>query len=253
MSFKKQVYLFLGAPGSGKTTYAFILNEFLISLGKRTAYVNLDCSNNSLLNDVSVDFRDIILGEEILPELHIGPNCSIFFSIEYLLENLDWLEMETKIITSKNYTTYFLFDLPGQIELFTHHESLRKMVRKFKRNKFSFSTLILSDSFFWYDKTNFHILALSNLMMVFNIETAFFHILTKTDLIKKYEQYEENKIEEKSKIFQDETQNIFSWSNKFRFSIEDVILDFGMIYPTPINLNQNIHLLNLVKNLEKLN
>ena len=59
------------------------------------------------------------------------PNCSIFFSIEYLLENLDWLEMQTKILTSKNYINYFLFDLPGQIELFTHHESLRKMVRKF--------------------------------------------------------------------------------------------------------------------------
>lgn len=253
MTLKNQVYLFLGAPGSGKTTYANVLNGFLKSIGKRTAYVNLDCSNNSLMNKISVDFRDIILGEEILPELHIGPNCSIFFSIEYLLQNLDWLEIETKIIKSKNYETYFLFDLPGQIELFTHHEGIRKMVRKFKRNNFSFSTLILSDSFFWYDKTNFHILALSNLMMVFNTETAFFHILTKTDLVKMFQKYEKKKIEEKSKISQDETQNIFSWSNKFRFSIEDVILDFGMIYPTPIDLNQNIHLLNLVKNLEKLN
>jgi len=61
------------------------------------------------------------------------------------------------------------------------------------------------------------------------------------------------KVEEKSKISHEETQNIFSWSNKFKFSIEDVVLDFGMIYPTPIDLNKNIHLLNLVKNLEKLN
>jgi len=197
----KHVYLFLGAPGSGKTTYAYTLNEFLKSLGKRAVYVNLDCSNKSLMNNVHIDFRDIILGEEIIPELHIGPNCSIFFSIEYLLENLDWLEMQTKILTSKNYINYFLFDLPGQIELFTHHESLRKMVRKFKRNKFSFSTLILSDSFFWYDKTNFHILALSNLMMVFNIETAFFHILTKTDLVKKFVKYEKKKSRRKIKNF----------------------------------------------------
>ena len=126
------------------------------------------------------------------------------------------------------------------------------MVKKFKQNQFSFSTLILSDSFFWYDKTNYHILALSNLMMIFNTETAFFHILTKTDLVKNFTQNEKKKREENSKKIQNFNQNIFSWGNKLKFSIEDFIYDFGFTYPLSIDLFQNSHLLNLIKKLEKL-
>ena len=252
MKVNKKIFLFLGAPGSGKTTYSQTLNGFLLSLGKKSVYVNLDCSNNFLSNCNSIDFREIMFGEEILSELHIGPNCSVFFSIEYLMENLEWLEYEMEIYYSKNRVEYFLFDLPGQMELFTHYRALKKVVKKFKQNQFSFSTLILSDSFFWYDKTNYHVLALSNLMMIFNIETAFFHILTKTDLVKNLPQYEKKK-KENSKIFKHRDQNIFSWSDKLKFSIEDFIFDFGFTYPTAINLYQNSNILNLIKKLEKFN
>ena len=252
MKINKKIFLFLGAPGSGKTTYSQTLNGFLLSLGKKSVYVNLDCSNNFLSNCNSIDFREIMFGEEILSELHIGPNCSVFFSIEYLIENIEWLESKMEILNTKNQIEYFLFDVPGQMELFTHNKALKKMVKKFKQNQFSFSTLILSDSFFWYDKTNYHILALSNLMMIFNTETAFFHILTKTDLVKNFTQNEKKKREENSKKIQNFNQNIFSWGNKLKFSIEDFIYDFGFTYPLSVDLFENSHLLNLIKKLEKL-
>lgn len=184
MNHKNNIIIFLGAPGSGKTTYANTLYDFFICLKKKVVYIDLDCSNTIKRKKNSIDFKDILIGEEILSELHIGPNSSIFFSIEYLEKNLGWLEFEIFNFSSKSESTYFFLDFPGQIELFTHHCQIRNIIRTLKKNGFSLSSFLLSDSFFWYDRTNFHILALSNLMMILNTETSFFHILTKTDLVK---------------------------------------------------------------------
>jgi hypothetical protein len=42
--------------------------------------------------------------------------------MEYIEQNLDWLE---EAIKTRCAGKYILFDLPGQVELFTHHESVR--------------------------------------------------------------------------------------------------------------------------------
>ncbi len=48
------------------------------------------------------------------------------YCLEYLEANVDWLEAKLRA----NAGAYFLFDLPGQIELFTHHTSLRHILDK---------------------------------------------------------------------------------------------------------------------------
>ena len=249
MNNKNYIILFLGAPGSGKTTYANTLYDFFIFLKKKVVYVDLDCSNTTRRKINSIDFKDILIGEEILPELHIGPNSSIFFSIEYLQKNLGWLEFE--IFNLQAESTYFFLDFPGQIELFTHHWGIRDIIRTLKKNGFFLSSFLLSDSFFWYDRTNFHILALSNLMMILNTETSFFHILTKTDLVKNLNLFKKKMEKKSNKIFSRKDRTIFSWSDKLRYSVEDILLDFGIINPIPINLNENIQLLTLKRHLEQ--
>jgi GTPase SAR1 family protein len=248
---KNLITLIIGAPGSGKSTYSHLLIDFYNSLGRNAIYVNLDCSATSTFDKKKIDFKNILIGEEILSELHIGTNSSIFFSIEYLQSNLEWLESEIKTFETKSKKNYYFFDLPGQIELFTHHCGIRNIIRKLNKNNFFLSSLILSDSFFWFDKTNSYMVALSNLMMIFNTELPFFHVLTKTDLLKKNFITRKTVKKDNFKIYKKNFKDIFSWSNNLKFSIEDIILDFGMINPTPINPFESIHLLNLIKHLDK--
>ena len=49
-----------------------------------------------------------------------------FFLLRYLIENLDWLEEQLDEVEDD----YILFDLPGQIELYTHIPVMRQLADK---------------------------------------------------------------------------------------------------------------------------
>ena len=136
------------------------------------------------------------------------------------------------------------------MELFTHHNGLRRVIKKFNKNKFSITTLLLNDPFFWYDETNFHILALLNLLIIFNTEISFYHILTKIDLLLKYNLLNRVVRGKKWEKYKDEPENFSIWNLKLKYSLEDIIFDFGVMNPNPLNLSENKHLLSLVKNLD---
>ena len=57
-------------------------------------------------------------------ELRFGPNGGLVFCMEFLLENLEWLE-ET---LGEDDDDYVIFDCPGQIELYTHMNLMRRLV-----------------------------------------------------------------------------------------------------------------------------
>ena len=54
-------------------------------------------------------------------ELRFGPNGALLFCMQYLMENSDWLKEEL----GENEDDYILFDCPGQIELYTHMNTIR--------------------------------------------------------------------------------------------------------------------------------
>jgi hypothetical protein len=57
-----------------------------------------------------------------MEELELGPNGGLVYCMEYIEQNLDWLKEQ---LATKCKGKYILFDLPGQVELFTHHGSVR--------------------------------------------------------------------------------------------------------------------------------
>ena len=71
----------------------------------------------------------------------LGPNGGIIYALETLEANFEWLqEGLTKLggIAAANSVwltvdDYILFDCPGQVELFTHHDSLRHIFRKLEK------------------------------------------------------------------------------------------------------------------------
>ena len=53
----------------------------------------------------------------------LGPNGGVLYALEELEQNMDWLEKGLSELGED----YVLFDCPGQVELYTHHSSLRNI------------------------------------------------------------------------------------------------------------------------------
>jgi GTPase SAR1 family protein len=84
--------------------------------------------------EMASDIRDLISLEDAMEDddLKFGPNGGLIFCMEYFAQNFDWLESELGDYEDD----YFLFDCPGQIELYTHIPVMRNLVR-FLQNKYS--------------------------------------------------------------------------------------------------------------------
>ena len=89
--------------------------------------VNLDPGNDVLPYECAVDVMELISLEDAMEELGLGPNGGLVYCMEYLEKNLDWLEEK---ISAECAGKYVLFDCPGQVELFTHHHSMRNIAEK---------------------------------------------------------------------------------------------------------------------------
>lgn len=59
----------------------------------------------------------------------LGPNGGVLYALEELEENWEWMEDGLKELGED----YVLFDCPGQVELFTHHESLRRVFLRIQK------------------------------------------------------------------------------------------------------------------------
>lgn len=122
----------IGPPGSGKTTYCLGMQEFLSAIGRKVAVVNLDPANEGIPYQCAVDISELITLTDVMENLKLGPNGGLIYCMEYLEANFDWLQ--EKLSQFRGH--YFLFDCPGQVELFTHHNSLRNIFAQLARWNF---------------------------------------------------------------------------------------------------------------------
>jgi GPN-loop GTPase len=61
----------------------------------------------------------------------------MMYCLEYLHANLDWLEDRLAPFRDAGY--YFLFDCPGQAELYTHHEAFWRIVQRLGKQDYNVS------------------------------------------------------------------------------------------------------------------
>lgn len=113
--------LVIGPPGSGKTTYCEAMRRHLAARGRDVAIVNLDPANERPPYECAVDIASLITVDDAAAEYALGPNGGLVYCFEYLAANVDWLVERLRPLSGK----YLLFDCPGQIELYTHHEAVR--------------------------------------------------------------------------------------------------------------------------------
>lgn len=85
--------------------------------------INLDPANDALPYECAVDLSELITLADVMERLKLGPNGGLVFCMEFLEKNVDWLKEKLAPLRCD----YLLFDCPGQVELYTHHASVRNL------------------------------------------------------------------------------------------------------------------------------
>lgn len=179
MSFGQLV---IGPPGSGKTMYCKAMFEFLAAIGRKAVIVNIDPANDNIPYKADVDISELITLEEVMDTLHLGPNGGLIYCIEYLEKNFDWLIGKLQMFKD----CYVIIDCPGQVELYTHHSSVRSIVASLLKLDYRLAAVHLVDSHYCSDPGKFISVLLISLSTMLQIELPHINVLSKVDLLEKY-------------------------------------------------------------------
>jgi len=173
--------LVCGPAGSGKSTYCAALTAHAQDAKRNISVVNLDPAAEYFNYQTMADIRDLIQVDDVMEdeELKYGPNGGLVFAMEFLLENMEWLE-ET---LGEDEDDYILFDCPGQIELYTHMNVMRKLVDQLQSWNFRVCGVFVLDSHFMVDGGKFISGAMAALSCMVNLEIPAVNVLSKVDLL----------------------------------------------------------------------
>lgn len=70
-----------------------MLHEHAETLRRRVLVVNLDPAAERFDYPVAIDIRDLISLDDVMSELKLGPNGGLIYAMEYLVDNINWLEV----------------------------------------------------------------------------------------------------------------------------------------------------------------
>mmetsp|Transcript_22638 Transcript_22638/g.44429 ORF Transcript_22638/g.44429 Transcript_22638/m.44429 type:complete len:365 (-) Transcript_22638:80-1174(-) len=180
----------IGPAGSGKSTYCFAIQNYLNAISTRlpALVVNLDpgqerTEEQDEKQPFDVDVRDLISVSDVTEELDFGPNGALVFCMEHLVDNIEWLKDELDNVGGSD-DEYFIFDCPGQVELYTHIPVLRTIVERLQSWNMHVCVVHVIDALFIDDTSKFISGALLALTSMLNLQSAAVNVVTKCDLKK---------------------------------------------------------------------
>lgn len=174
----------MGPAGAGKTTFCNAIVEHLHNMRRSCFYVNLDPAAEAFAYEPDLDIRELVTLEDVMEELGLGPNGGLIYCFEFLLQNLDFLSQALEPL-SEEYL--IIFDMPGQIELYTHVPLLPSLAQFMSRTgalNISLCAAYLLESTFVVDKAKFFAGTLSAMSAMLMLEMPHVNILSKMDQVK---------------------------------------------------------------------
>lgn len=209
--------------------------------------VNLDPAAEYFDYQPFVDIRDLIDLDDAMSdeELHFGPNGGLVFCLEHLIENSDWLRdqlcggSENEGLEDPD-DDYIIFDMPGQIELYTHLNTGKDLAKLLESWNFRVCSVFLLDSQFMVDGAKFISGTMTALSVMVNLELPHVNILNKMDLLNKAGKSQiEKYLEPDSLALLSETNDDSAWGRKYKKlseAIGRIVEDFSLVKFFPLNI-----------------
>ncbi|OKL57507.1 GPN-loop GTPase 2 [Talaromyces atroroseus] len=167
------------------------MHQFMGAIGRRCSVVNLDPANDHTSYPCALDVRDLVTLEEIMAEDTLGPNGGVLYALEELENNFEWLEKGLKGLEVTNgydvwTEDYIIFDCPGQVELFTHHSSLRNIFFRISKLGYRLIVIHLVDSYSLTLPSMYISALLLSLRSMLQMDLPHINVLTKIDNLSNY-------------------------------------------------------------------
>lgn len=146
-------------------------------------YVNLDPAAEDFAYEPDWDIKELITLEDVMEELHLGPNGGLIYCLEFLMQNLDELTDQLETVGEEY---LIVIDMPGQIELYTHVPIVPQLIRELTRGSLNISmcAAYLLESSFIVDRAKFFSGTLSAMSAMLMMEIPHVNILSKMDQVK---------------------------------------------------------------------
>lgn len=227
--------LVMGPAGSGKSTYCSTIAKHCEAIGRTVHIVNLDPAAEYFDYNVAFDIRSLIHVDDVMEDedLRFGPNGGLVFCLEYLVENVDWLHEQL----GEDVDDYFLFDCPGQIELYTHLDVMKKLIQVLESWDFRVCGVFLIDSQFMVETTKFFSGVLSALSAMVNFETPHVNVITKMDLLNKAGRRKISRyLEPDIHLLVEDDRQFDEKYGRLSEAIAKVIEDYSLVKFMPLNI-----------------
>jgi len=240
--------LVIGPAGSGKTTYCHIIQQQAATKGRKMYLVNLDPASENT-SDYDIDIKDLISIDDVMSTLEYGPNGGLIYCLEYLLNNLNWLYDQIEEIGEG---AYFLFDCPGQIELYSHLTIMKTIAEEIKKWGILLCGVYCMDVTFFNESHKYISGSLISLSSMIQLELPYLNILTKCD-----KHGEEDKVEElleatHSEILEEESSKFDKKFYGLNKAIVKIIEDYSNFQITPLNIKSNDSIERVLYNVDSL-
>lgn len=227
--------LVMGPAGSGKSTYCSTIAKHCEAIGRTVQVVNLDPAAEYFDYNVAFDIRSLIHVDDVMEDedLRFGPNGGLVFCLEYLLQNVDWLHEQL----GEDVDDYFLFDCPGQIELYTHLDVMKKLIQLLESWEFRVCGVFLVDSQFMVETAKFFSGVLSALSAMVNFEIPHVNVITKVDLLNKAGRNKISRyLEPDIHLLLEDDRQFGDKYGQLSEAIAKVIEDYSLVKFMPLNI-----------------
>lgn len=259
VKIQKQLYaqLVLGPPGAGKTTYCHKMKEFYKEIGRNVEIVNLDPANDTnMMYEAEIDIMQLIKLEEVMEQFKLGPNGALMYCMEFLETNFDWLVRKLRESTGN----YFIFDCPGQVELFTHHQAMRNIFEKLEKMGYHLCTVQLIDSHYCSEPYKYISALLLSLNTMLQMGLPHVNVLSKADKFKEHQtkllfslDYYTEVLDLKYLLDALDSSSEFKKYKKLNEAIVSMVEDYSLVTFQPLDVNRTESLARLYKLIDKAN
>eukprot|EP00842_Homolaphlyctis_polyrhiza_P000781 jgi/Hompol1/1703/HPOL_005692-RA len=233
----------VGPPGCGKTTYCYGMSQFYNATERPVAIVNLDPANDGLPYEADIDISELVTLDDAMQTYGLGPNGAMIFCMEYLEANVDWLLERLLQLKDK----YVLFDCPGQVELYTHHQSVKNILdRLAKEMDYRFCAVHLVDSHYCVDASKYIAMLILSLKTMIQLELPHVNILSKIDLVESY-----GKLGKNTKLLSSDP--LLSRYSKLSQALCELVEDYGLVGFLTLCIEDKESVLHVARAIDKAN
>lgn len=249
--------LVIGPPGAGKTTYCHRIHQLYAQLERSACVVNLDPANEQMEYAAGVDIMQLITVADVMESHRLGPNGALMYCMEFLEQNFDWL-LERLRATG---ATYFVFDCPGQVELYTHHRSMAALFARLEQLGYLLCTVLLIDSHHCAEPAKFVSTLMLSLNTMLQMGLPHVSVLSKADLFRRYDAKLQFGLEFYTEVLDleyllqalDETPGPVGRLRKLNRALVGMVEDYGLVSFQPLDVNSQASLMRLRAVVDKAN